>query len=364
MDREYFLYVGTYQRDGSRGIHCFLFDAVSGRLQQIGTLGDPLNPSFLVTHPRQPVLYAVSDVTGDSEEDGWISSFAIDAEAGALSLLDRRRTAGGGACYLSLDEAGTSLIAAHYFSGGATVLEVREDGRLGDIATWIRHQGHSVHPKRQTSPHPHAAVFSPDGRFILVPDLGLDQVLCYRFDSTKRSLTPGRHTHTTVAANSGPRHLVFHPNGAFAYLISELCASVTVFSYQVCDARLVACQTAQLSLMQPTGTGGGAGIEIDARGSFLYTSNRADQSISVFQIADDGMVEEIERRSSGGLTPRSIQLDPSGSWLFVANQDSNTVVVFPVDARTGRLGLTRQTTIVHSPACFAFCPRRSKAGPN
>jgi 6-phosphogluconolactonase len=239
------------------------------------------------------------------------------------------------------------------------VFPVHEDGTLGEATGFVQHAGSSVNAQRQSGPHAHSANLSPDGRWLLVADLGLDQILTYRLDAVKGALTPGDPPFTKVAPGSGPRHMAFGKDGRFAYAISEILSTVTVFRYNSARGTLQELQTAQVTPEGYTGQKSSAEIAVDPAGKFLYASNRGDATIAVFRIdADKGTLTLVERVSTQGKTPRNFAIDPSGAFLFAANQDSGTVVVFKIDPATGRLTPAGNILEVPSPVCIVFAAVR------
>src|SRR5712671_3570797 len=186
----FFVYVGTYTGEKSKGIYSFQFDPSSGEMTSPGLAGEVANPSFLTIHPNRKFLYAVSELGNDGRTNGAVTAFAIDAKSGALTKLNSVSSGGGGACHLLVDKTGKSLVVANYGSGSVAAFPVSADGRLGEAAIVMKHSGSSSDPRRQRGPHAHAVVLSLDNRFVFVPDLGLDQILSYRLDAAKAMLTP------------------------------------------------------------------------------------------------------------------------------------------------------------------------------
>ncbi len=226
------VYVGTYTQHSGKGIYAWRFTASPPRLTSLGLVADTSNPSFIVVHPNRRYLYAVNeDSLFQGQHSGAVSAFVIDPANGRLTLVNQVATHSTGPCHLALDKTAHWLLVANYDGGSVTEFPVAADGSLGENSAFIQHRGSSVDRERQGSPHPHEIVFSPDNRFVLVPDLGLDEVLTYRFDAAKGTLTPAAPAFTKVAPGSGPRHLVFHPNGKVAYLANEMAATVGVYGY-------------------------------------------------------------------------------------------------------------------------------------
>jgi len=351
---EWLAYIGTYTRPPSKGIYAWRFQAASGKLAPLGLAAETSNPSFLAVAPNQRLLYAANE-----DKTGTISAFAIDPANGQLKLLNRVPSRGSGPCHVAVDPSGKWVFAANYNSGSVAMFPVRADGTLGEATGFVQHAGSSVNAQRQSGPHAHSANLSPDGRWLLVPDLGLDQILSYRVDTVKGTLSAGDPPFTKLAPGSGPRHLAFGRDGRFAYAINELLATVTVFRYNSARGSLEELQTAPVTPDGYTGPKSSAEIAVDPSGKFLYASNRGDSTIAEFRIdSDKGTLTAVERVSTQGKTPRNFAIDPSGAFLFAANQDSGDVVVFSIDRATGRLTPAGSVLEVASPVCVVFAAVR------
>jgi 6-phosphogluconolactonase len=253
-----------------------------------------------------------------------------------------------------LDRTGKFVLVANYTSGSVAVFPMLKDGRLGEATSFVQHKGSSVNVERQNGPHAHAIAFSPDNRFAVVADLGLDQLLVYRFDAAKGTLGAAPQTVKT-APGAGPRHLVFSSDGRFLYVINELQSTVVTYSYDAASGALHELQRVSTLPQGFSGENTTAEIEIGPSGQFLFASNRGNDSIAVFAIDSRlGTLTAVETDSTGGKTPRNFVIDPSGRWLLAANQDSNDVVVFKIDAKSGHLAKTGETVQVPSPVCVRF----------
>ncbi len=347
---EYLIYVSGY----GPGINAFRFHTANGRLTRLGTAVETPAASFVLVHPNGHYLYAVNEM-GKSEDT--VSAFSIDAKSGKLALLNTVPSRGSAPCHLSLDKTGRYLAVANYASGSIAVFPVLSDGRLGEPSGFSQHTGHSVNKKRQEGPHAHCVVFSPDNRFLLSADLGADKVFVYRFDAAIGKIQPNDPPAFADAPGSGPRHLEFHPNGQWVYLIHELASTVTRLDYDAKSGTLSASQTLSTLPEGFNGSNIAAEVAVNAAGDRLYASNRGHNSIALFSIdqARDGMLAMMEQTSSLGKTPRQFVLDPTGGYLLVANQDSNDLVVFRVHAKTGEVrpeGPIEEK--IEQPSCVAF----------
>ncbi len=353
----YIAYVGTYTaKTSSKGIYAYRFDAEKGQLTPIGVAAETPDPSFVAVHPNGKYLYAVNEIGNfNGGVSGAVSAFAIDAKTGTLKFLNQVATHGAGPCHISLDKNGSFVLVANYDGGSIVSFPVRDDGMLGTAAGFVQHSGSGPNKERQEGPHAHWIATSPDNRFALAVDLGLDEVVVYGFDPSRGIFTPSISGFAKVKPGAGPRHLAFHPNGKFAYVLSEMESSVTVFTYQPKTGAMTSLQTISALPKDYAGTKEAAEIAVHPSGKFLYTSNRGHDSIAVFAIDEKkGTLKSLGQVLTGGKTPRHFAIDPTGTYLLAENQESNNIVVFHIDAATGNLTPTGQTIEVPSPVCVTF----------
>ena len=355
--RKYLLYVGTYTKGESKGIYAYRYDAASGELTSLGLAVETANPSFVAADPSGKFLYAVNEF-GDYKgaASGAVTAFSIDRQSGKLSKLNEVASRGADPCYIAFDKTGKYALVANYTGGSVAVFPVLKDGRVGEASAFVQHSGKSVHP-HQEGPHAHWFETTASNRFAIAADLGLDKLLVYRFDASNGSLAPNDPPFTKVDPGSGPRHLAFHPDGKFAYVINELNSTITAFSYDDAHGVLKVLQTVSTLPKDFSGNNDTAEIHVHPNGKFLFASNRGHDSIAVFSIAQDtGRLSPADDFSTQGKTPRNFEIDPSGSRLFVANQDSGTIVIFRIDQKTGGLTPTGKILNVPSPVSLRFVP--------
>jgi len=356
---KYLVYVGTYTEEGStsKGIYAYRYDAATHEITPLGLAAETTNPSFLALHPNGRFLYAVNEVQNyKGPNSGGVSAFSVDRATGKLTFLNEVASRGADPCYITVDKTGQWVLVANYTGGSIAVFPVLEDGKLGEASTFVQHTGHGTDPKRQEGPHAHSIDLSPDNRFAHVDDLGLNEVLTYKFDSSKGTLTSGDPPFAKPDAGSGPRHFALRPDGRFAYVVSEMKGTVTVFANDATTGTLHPVQTISTLPKDFKGEIEDAEIEIHPSGKFLYASNRGDgNSIAVFAIdAAKGTLTPIEIAPTQGKTPRSFEIDPTGTLLFVANQQSNNIVIFRMDDKTGKLTPTGKVVDVAQPVCVKF----------
>jgi 6-phosphogluconolactonase len=357
--QKYIFYVGTYTDHGSKGIYAYRFDSASGQSTSLGLAAESTAPSFLAIAPSGRFLYAVNESSQfNGQPTGAVSAFAIQPKTATLTLLNQVPSRGEGPAHIALDRSGKYALVSNYDRGSIAVFPVLQDGRLGDATGFVQHKGSSVNKARQEGPHAHAAVFSPDNRFVIVADLGLDQLLVYRFDAAAGTLGSDPQIVRAVPG-AGPRHLVFGATGRYLYVINEMQSTVVAYAYDAVNGTLSELQIVSALPKGFAQTSEAAEIEMHSSAKFLFASNRGDDSIAVFAVnAKDGTLTPVEIDSTGGKTPRNFVLDPTGAWLLAANQDSDDIVVFRVDPGTGHLTRSGPELHVPSPVCVRFVPER------
>jgi 6-phosphogluconolactonase len=353
---KFLLFVGTYTDKESKGIYAFDFNAASDQINPLGLAAETTNPSFLEIDPSGRFLYAVNEIQKyEGTATGAVTAFAIDRKTGKLSQLNKVASRGADPCYISFDKSGKFALVANYTGGNIAVFPVGTDGHIGEASAFVQHAGSSVNKERQEGPHAHWIETTPDNRFAISADLGLDELLVDRFSATKGTLTANDPPYAKLDPGAGPRHLAFDPSGRFAYVVNELQSTITTFSY---DANRGALQKLNSVSTRPKGFSGSndtAEIKVHPNGKFLFASNRGHDSIVVFSIDNhSGALTLVDHFSTQGKTPRNFELDPTGSFLFVANQDTNNVIVFRIDPNSGKLTATGQTLKVPAPVCLKF----------
>jgi 6-phosphogluconolactonase len=366
-DRATLVYVGTYtgarSTSQSKGIYLFRLQTENLEVSQnitlvpLGLVAEMPNPSYLELDPRRRLLFAVSEIEQfEGKPTGAVSAFSIDRE-GKLQLLDRRSSMGAGPCHLLLDRQRRNLLVANHGSGSVAVLRVADDGRLGEATEVVQDGGRGLDPGGPKRPHAHGVTLDPANRFAFVCDQGLDRIFAYRFDADSGKLTPATPPFTAVKAGAGPGHMVFRPDGRFAYVVNELSSTIAVFAYQASAGGLKEVQTISTLPGYFDGPNTAAEVGVHPSGKFLYASNRGHNSVVLFAIAEEsGALTFIEEQGTGGSKPRHFGIEPSAKHLAIANQDSDTVLACRIDAGNGRLKPSGVFATVPAPACVKFLP--------
>jgi 6-phosphogluconolactonase len=348
------IYFGSHSNEPGAGFSLAHFDTDTGALTQPEFLLTAKKPAFFVLSPEGTRLY-----TCNSGSPGGLSAYAIERHTGRLTLLNRVLAGGGDTSFITLDRTGRFVLVANYDGGNVAAFALKPDGAIGDWTAFDQHSGRSVNLVRQTHAYAHAIVLDPTNRFALVPDLGLDRLYIYRFDERIGRLAPNDPPFAAIAPGSGPRHVRFHPNGRWVYLINEIASAIVAFNWAATTGTLTPFQTVSALPADFTGVSTCAELEIHPNGRFLYCSNRGHDSLAVFAIDQEtGRLVLVEHDSSGGKKPRNFALDPTARWIVVTNEDSSNAVVFRIDAATGRLTRTGDPVAVPSPFCERFLPIR------
>jgi len=347
------LLIGTYTNSGSHGIYVARFNEQTGQI----TIADSAkadNPSYLCIAPSGKKVYALSENAGTNP--GSVSAFNFDAPSAKLSFINTQVTGGDHPCFLSIDAKGKFLAVANYSGGSVTMMPVDGSGALLPFSQLVQHYGKGTNPQRQEKPHVHQSVFSPKQNFVVVNDLGLDEVRAYAFNSKRdQPLDTQKVVKIRTAPGSGPRHLVFHPSKPIFYVMEEMSGKISVFAFNkhsIASLQTIECDTIS---KQP----GSADIHMSPDGKFLYASNRADaNTITIFSVGgSDGRLQRIGSQPVGGKGPRNFVMHPSGNWLLVANQYTSNIIVFARDAQTGMLKQTGTGTSLPTPVCLVFAKK-------
>jgi 6-phosphogluconolactonase len=349
------VFVSAFAAGDKGAIHAFQFDSTTGTLSPQYRTTDVQHPFFLVISPDGRFLYSIDTEQFGGKDDEFVTAYAIKDRAGKLERLNQQSAKGLASCYLDIDATGKTVVLANYSTGSVAALPVQPDGSLLSAASFVQHEGSSVDPRRQKSPNAHSIVISPDNRFALAADLGIDKVLIYRFDAAAAALSANdSQPFATVEPGSGPRHLTFHPNGKSVYLINELKNTVTFFSYEPDSGKLTTQQTIPTLPADFDGVSHTADLKITPDGKFLYGTNRGHDSIAIYRISDEGRLSLVKIEPSLGKGPQNLLITPDGQWLICANMPGNNVVVFKIEQNTGELSVSGDPITMPMPSCIRW----------
>lgn len=354
----YRVYFGTTAASAGKGIFTSVLDVERGLLTEPQLTVEAVRPGIVALHPAGTHLYSIGRPAGyTGPRAGSVCAFRLDRATGSLTLLNVQESGGVGPCYLQVDSGGRNILVCHYMSGNCGVLPIAEDGSLQPLSCVVQHTGSSVHPRRQTDPHPHAIILDAAERYVLVPDLGLDQVLIYKFDPDAGMLTPNDQPFAAVEPGGGPRHIARHPVEPYVYVNLELTSEVTAFRYDAEHGILTAIQTLSTLPDGYTRMNANAGICPTPDGRFLYVTNRGHNSIAQFAVDPaTGKLTSLGFESTRGDVPQTIAMDPSGRCVVVTDRRAGHAAVFRVDRETGLLSYTGCTIDVPNVNSVVFLP--------
>lgn len=374
-------YVGTYSsplpiiRPGQvdlppgngKGIHLFEVDRSTGAMKPYAVFEMATSPSSVTVNSTGTRLYSANETEEIGEEQaGSVSAFAINPADGKLTLLNTVNSGAAGPTHVSLHPSGKFLLVANYFGGAVSVFPILSDGKLAP-ASDVKKDAGTVGPKSAKSapagsfaisghdlPHAHMIQTDPSGRFVFSVDLGLDQILVWKFDDKNGKLTPNDPAFVSFPPGDGPRHFAFHPNGRYFYSIQEEGSTIALFDYDAAKGHLK--QRQVLSSLPPWFNGSNFTSEImtSQDGKFVYGANRLHDSIAFFSIAEDGTLKFINEEWTRGDYPRSFNFSPNGDFLYCCNQRADNIAIFKVDKKSGALHFTNQITPVGNPSCITF----------
>ena len=350
------VFISSFAAGDKGAIHAYQLETETGALKLIHRTTDVENPFFIVVSRDQKFLYSIHAKSFGGKDPEQVAAYALEGRTGRLKLLNRQSSRGTASCYLDIDSTGKTVVVANYSTGNVASLPVKEDGSLGEAASFFQHAGSSVDPARQKGPYAHCIVVSPDNRFAFAADLGLDQVLSYRLDAGTAKLSPNQPPFVKSPPGAGPRHLTFHPNGKHVYVINELKNSVTLFDYVAESGTLTERQTISTLPEGFKGTSHCADLKITPNGRFLFGTNRGHDSIAAYRLGDDGRLALIGIEPSLGNGPQNLLIAANGKLLLSANMSGNNVAVFRIDAQTGGLKSVGEPVAIPSPSCIRLLP--------
>src|ERR1700740_1930243 len=354
-NHKYLVFVGTYTtKTESKGIYAYEFDSDTGKLTPKGVAAETPDPSGVAVPPSDKFLYAADEAGKKS----MVSAFSVDAKSGKLTLLNQMPSLGEDPCYLSFDKTGKYVHVANYSSGTVAVFPILADGKLGEHTSVVQDTGTpGPNQERQEAPHAHWAEASPDNRFLLVSDLGLDDILNFRFDPAKGTLAANVPSSARLAPGAGPRHAAFSPDGRFLYVVSELNSTATAFTFDQAKGGLHDPPVGPTLPKEFKGRNDPAEIAVHSSGKWLFASNRGHDTVAVFSVDPaTGKLQPAGEFPTAGKEPRHFAIDPTGQFLLAENQNSNTIVVFRIDLGNGTLTLVSRVDGIPSPVSLAFLP--------
>ena len=350
-----------------RGIHLFQVNRSTGALTPSGVYELGTSPSCLALNAAGTRLYSANETDRvGKDNEGTVSAFSINRADGRLTLLNTLPSGGAGPTYVSIHPSGKFLLVANYFGGSVAVLPILSDGRLG-TASDVKQDSGTVGPKKATNAPPGSFAFSghdrthahmiqadASGRFVLHVDLGLDQILLWKFDEGRGVLTRNDPPSVSLPPGDGPRHFSFHPNGRWCYSLQEEGSTIVLFDYDSAKGRLTSRQT--ISSLPPGFAGSNfcSEILVSGDGRFVYAGNRLHDSVGIFSVGRNGELNFVGEEWTRGNYPRSFSFDPTGQFFYVCNQRADNVTVFRVNRRTGKLTFTGHYTPVGNPSHIVF----------
>jgi 6-phosphogluconolactonase len=352
------VFFGTHSAGPEKGISVAHFNSKTGILTKPELLVEAPAPAYFIIHPNGKYLYVCNSNDFSKGYTGQtISSYRIDPEKESLTLLNQQSSGGADPSYICMDASKKFVLVANYKGGSVAVIAINHDGSLGEMTTNIKHEGRSLDTVRQTQPYAHSIRLDPTNRFALVADLGLDKLFVYRFNSTTGSLESNDPPFIKVSPGSGPRHIAFHPNGKFVYLVNEMASTVITYAWDSATGKLTELQTSSTLPPDFNGKNACAEIEVSPNGKFLYASNRGHESLAVFAIDNTtGKISLHENIPTQGKSPRNFEFDPTNKWLIVTNHNSDNALVFKVDNKNGHLTPTGEPVPIVYPFGIRVLP--------
>ncbi len=348
------LYIGTAGMHDSQGIYVYEYERKTNAYTLLQTLPEINAPNFLALHPSGDFLYSVNDITDEQgKKQDAVSAFSIDRTTGLLTLLNQVPSYGRGNCHIELDRTGKFIYVAHYGSGSLSSFKIEADGSIGDTLQTMQFTGSSI-SERQKAPHLHAILVDPGNRFAYAADLGTDKVYIFDLDATTGMLEPAAVPWVEAVPGSGPRHMAFNREGTLLYLAEELSGTVSVFRISPEDGSLTPIQRLSTLPEDFEGQNTVADIHLTPDGELLFVSNRGHNSLAIFSVQDNGMLEASGHEPVQGDHPRNFMVDPKGEWVLVANRNTDNINQFGLVEGAGPLQYTGTTLDVPAAICLKW----------
>lgn len=357
MKERELLLVGTQTAETSKGIYAYTLDQANGELKQSGLATEADNPTFLTLAPDGETVIVANELDRYAgKSSGAVSSYRLDRKNARLIKVSESATGGPGTCHVAVDHTGRAAFAANYTGGSATSFRLSADGHLSPAVWFEQYHGQGPDKRRQEMPHAHRVTVSPDNRFLLVNDLGQDEIHIYRLDAATAEVKSNDPSVWRSAPGAGPRVLRFHPNGRWAYCVTEMGSTIDVLDWNPERGSLTTVQVVSMATVtRDHWKTGGSEIVLDGSARFAYAADRFYGILVTFAISpEDGKLTILDRTPCGGKLPRHIALDPSGRWLLAANQESDNIAVFARDPQTGRLAGPGKSFPLSKPQCLVF----------
>ncbi|MEM7013488.1 MAG: lactonase family protein [Verrucomicrobiota bacterium] len=351
------VFVSAFAKGEKGAIHAFTLDQDSGALTPKAQTTDVEHPFFMALSSNHKFLYSIHAEAFGGEENEEVAAYKLVGRSGKLQLLNRVTSKGSASCYLDVDATDKTVVVANYTSGDVASLPIHDDGSLGEPVSYFKHEGSSIDPKRQDSPKAHCFVIAPNNLFAFAADLGIDKVMSYRLDANTATLTPGAIPFAETPKGGGPRHLTFHPNGRYVYVINEMGNSITAYEFAATNGKFTELQTISTLPDDFDGVSHTADLKITPDGKYLYGTNRGHDSIAAYRIGErDGKLTLIEIVPSLGKGPQNLAIAPGGQQLLCANMPGGNVVVFAIDSETGKLEAQGTPVEVPMASCIMIVP--------
>lgn len=339
------LFIGTYTQQSSRGIYQIIVDMGYAQEGPLKLVAEMISPTYLLLSQNEKVLYAVSEAQPGIR--GEIAAFHCTDKG--LTMINKVLAPGAGLVHAALDPEEKLLFAVSYRDASILMYELREDGGIGELLDEKIHTGQGRDPVRQEKAHAHSVWFTPDGKRICVCDLGIDRLVVYEVNYSCMKLEEKKELGVTFPQGSGPRHMVFHPNGSVAYVLAELSSEIFILDYNTESGFKIVGK--ENSLCRYEGYSIGAAIRISGDGKYLYSSNRGADDIAVYRISDEGQIKRLFNISCKGKHPRDFILASRDRYLLCANRDTDNITVYLRDSETGRFSYLREIKGISMPVC-------------
>jgi len=359
-----FAFVGNATDDASgSGIFSYAVDDESGALR-LRAFKPQTRPHCISLSATAARLYAVSYAPScGGHAGGAVYSYAIEPATAQLTEINHRVLPFTFPSYIQQDRTGRFLFVACTSGGGVVVLPIDLTGALGKPSSIHAHRGSAMVPLGATrnptvvapgACQPHAIGADPTNRLVVVPDVGLNRTVLYRFDEVEGRL---ERTDADIVCppGTGPRHFVFHPHNGFLYVLNQTESSVSVLDYNAAAGLARVLHTVRTVPPGFAGRSLSAEIVLSPDGRLMYCTNRGHDSVAVLSIEESWPYAHLLGcQPTNGTWPCGLGVSLRGGHLFVANRGSGSVVTLRTGGASGLLEPTGESVLVSSPNAVAL----------
>lgn len=320
MSSKYVAYVGCYTHEEDDGIHIFDVDVEKGRMTERKTAA-LTNSTYVALSHNGKYLYSITD--------NGVASFSVLPD-GDLEMINVHTINGMRGCHLELTKDDRYLAVSGYHDGKITILRCSEDGSIDCITDEVFHKGLGSISERNYRPHIMWSTFTPDEELLCACDSGIDQIKIYNFDHRTGKLKLYDIIRTQL--ETAPREIVFSPDGKHAYVVCEMKNYINVYDYKKEDGRYTFEFVQNIFTVRKQFKTNNAPyhFSISNDGKHAVCTNAGSNSLTMYEIKEDGMLSMLGNLPVSGNYPKFAQIFPDDKHVCCMNTEGNSITFFTI----------------------------------